>query len=53
MVFQHGIPVDALRGVVIPNAQARRRIIQKLRDAGITEAGGKPTEKFIRATERF
>jgi len=53
MVFQHGIPVDALRGVVIPNAQARRRIIQKLRDAGITEVNGKPIEKFIMSRERF
>ena len=53
MVFQHGIPVDALRGVVIPNASTRRRIIRKLRDAGITEVNGKPIEKFIMSRERF
>jgi len=53
MVFQHGIPVEALRGVVIPDASTRRRIIRKLREAGITEVNGKPVEKFIMSRERF
>ena len=53
MVFQHGIPVEALRGVVIPNPTVRRRVLRKLREAGITEVNGKAIERFIMTKERY
>ena len=53
MMFQHGIPVDALRGVVIPDAATRGRIIRQLREAGITKVNGKPIEEFVTAREVY
>ena len=41
------------RGVVIPNATVRRRVLKKLREAGITEVNGKAIERFIMTKERF
>jgi len=52
-IFQHGIPVDAIRGVVISNPTTRARIIRRLRDAGITTVNGKPIDKFVLSREVF
>ncbi len=53
MIFQHGIPVEALRGVVIPDAAARGRVLRQLRDAGITKVNGRPIEEFVMSREVF
>lgn len=53
MIFQHGIPVDALRGVVIPDAATRTRVIRQLRGAGITRVNGKPIEEFVMSKEAY
>lgn len=52
-MFQHGIPTEALRGVVIKDAATRRRIIKRLQDAGLKEVNGKPLEKFVLSKEEF
>ena len=50
-VFQHGIPLEAIRGVVISNAGRRRQIIDELRRRGVTQVNGQPLERFITSKE--
>ena len=53
MIFQHGIPQSAIRGVVIDSPTARSRIIAELRRAGVTKVNGKPIESFITDRESY
>jgi hypothetical protein len=53
MVFQHGIPLEALRGMVIPNASERAQALQRLRKAGVVTVNGKPIEQFVMSKEVY
>ena len=52
-IFQHGIPVEAMRGIVIRSSDRRHSVIQRLKAAGVTEVRGKPVEEFILSEETY
>ena len=53
MIFQHGIPVEAMRAVVIPSPTKRASVLKELKAAGVTLVRGKPIEDFIIAEEKY
>jgi hypothetical protein len=53
MVFQHGIPVEALRGVVVSDAGERARVLGRLRKAGVQTVNGTPIDQFVMSKEVY
>ena len=46
-MFKHRLGWDDLDVTVVPNQAVRTRLIQKLRQRGIDQLGGKPLEEAI------
>jgi hypothetical protein len=53
MVFQHGIPVEAIRAAVVVSAKERELVLQRLRKAGVQSINGKSVEQFIMNKESY
>jgi hypothetical protein len=47
VMFKHRLGWDDLDVTVVPNQAVRTRLIQKLRQRGIDQLGGKPLEEAI------
>jgi hypothetical protein len=47
LMFKHRISFDDLDSIVVTNQATRTAVIQKLRQMGITEIGGRPLEAVI------
>ena len=47
IMFRHGIPKESFIGINCDSDDMRDRLLQELRDAGITEINGKSIEDFV------
>lgn len=47
VMFQHGIPVSDMKGIVISDERHRAAVIKRLREKGIEQVNGKKLEDFI------
>jgi hypothetical protein len=46
-MLQNGVPVEAIKKVIIRDATTRQNVIKRLRDRGIKEINGKPIDKVV------
>ena len=51
IMFRQGVPKEHFTGIVCPNESWRATLLEKLKEAGITEINGVPVEDFVKVGE--
>lgn len=51
IMFRQGVPKEHFTGIVCPNESRRATLLEKLKEAGITEINGVPVEDFVKVGE--